>query len=117
MKASMAMFETVENRENAILQLEKECQALQSGLEMLNEIHLDALQNLLEERKAMLAELHTLYEWTFNFENGGWNSVYAYTKEMAKQIAVEKFPDYSITKDSFMLATPESLRVLLMQFN
>ena len=46
-----------------------------------------------DDAEANIQWLHENHEWLFNFESGGWNSVYAKTKEEAIEIAVAKYND------------------------
>lgn len=57
-------------------------------------------------------------EWVFNFTGGGWNSVFAYTKEEAIELAKAKYNDAhsQVDESSFRIPSKEEYDNLLRMF-
>lgn len=56
--------------------------------------------------------------WNFNFEGGGWNCVYAKTKDVAISRAKRKYGSGSpVDERTFRVATEEDTKLLLSLFN
>lgn len=55
-------------------------------------------------------------EWEFNFVGGGWNTVWARTREEAIQLAKEEYPKWEIAENSVHRSTPESMKANLSLF-
>jgi hypothetical protein len=59
----------------------------------------------------------TQVEWTFDFEEGGWNQVLATTAEEAFHQAVWDHPSLTPIRDSFRRASKEEVKSLLSLFH
>jgi len=58
-------------------------------------------------------------EYLFNFEGGGWNSEFAFTKKQAKSQAKNKYANDKkcvVNFNSFRVSTPEDYQNLLSLF-
>lgn len=58
-------------------------------------------------------------EWMYNFEGGGWNTEWAYTKEQAIAQAKERWgdsPNLQVNESSFYPSTPEGMKSALSLF-
>lgn len=58
-------------------------------------------------------------EWMYNFEGGGWNTEWAYTKEQAIAQAKERWsdsPKLVVNEQSFHPSTPEGMKSALSLF-
>ncbi len=61
----------------------------------------DIIKEYFDEVDRLYKIINTKREYTFNFTGGGWNSVYAYTIEEAKQLAVQEYGNSgSLTPDT-----------------
>ena len=55
-------------------------------------------------------------EWTYSFKEGGWNQEWAVTAEEAFHQAVSVHPSLTPDRDSFRMASPEEVKILLSLF-
>tara|TARA_Y100000389_G_C17358414_1_gene462360 strand:+ start:687 stop:1013 length:327 start_codon:yes stop_codon:yes gene_type:complete len=73
------------------------------------------------EKKRIRKELEFLQsekKWNFNFESGGWNQVFAKTRDVAIKRAIKKY-NCKISKvniESFRVATYEDTKMLMSMF-
>ena len=98
LNALINRYEPSTNMEEMLLEIVKE-----------NQTSIDRLEKSTSAR----------YEFLFNFESGGWNSEYAYTKEEAQQLANEKYCNSTSKPDmkTFRVSTPNDYQNLLSMFN
>jgi len=106
----MAIFNTSKERLNIICTLTEQ-------LGILNNITEDskALQSLKSELESRLDFASKKHQWLFNFQGGGWNSVSAYDKESAIELAKSEYSS-PVDPDSFRLSTPSDLASCLSLF-
>jgi hypothetical protein len=71
-----------------------------------------------KEAQAIQEQLTTKREYLYNFEGGGWNSEYAYTKELAIRQANERWQTTGMQADptTFRVSTPSDYQNLLSLF-
>lgn len=73
------------------------------------------------EKKRIRKELEFLQsekKWNFNFESGGWNQVFAKTRDVAIKRAIKQY-NCKISKvniESFRVATYEDTKMLMSMF-
>jgi hypothetical protein len=68
---------------------------------------------------AITAASKNKIEWMYNFEGGGWNTEWAYTKEQAIAQAKERWgdsPSLAVNESSFYPSTPEGMKSALSLF-
>lgn len=82
----------------------------------------DVLDQISENEKViqdLVKATDKRYEFLFNFESGGWNSEYAFTKEEAQAMAIEKYKDSNNCKvdlKSFRVSTTSDYKNLMSMF-
>ena len=80
-----------------------------------------AVEVVKTEKKRIRKELEFLQsekKWNFNFESGGWNQVFAKTRDVAIRRAIKKY-NCKISKvniESFRVATYEDTKMLMSMF-
>lgn len=116
----MNLLETVKSREEARAQVVIQLQALDNAISSVDDAYITTIANIRYEKFKVLEALDKRHEWVFNFEGGGWNTVYAHTKEEAiidaKYTYGERMGMAPDTK-SFTMATPELVNALMMNFD
>jgi hypothetical protein len=82
----------------------------------------EAISSVIEESRNEIAKIEKLLtekrEYLYNFKGGGWNSEYAYTKELAIKQANERWETTDMQADptSFRVSTPSDYQNLLSLF-
>ena len=80
----------------------------------MDDIHKECTQ----EAQAIKKQLETKREYLYNFKGGGWNSEFAYTKELAVRQANERWENTVMQADpnTFRVSTPSDYQNLLSLF-
>jgi|688.fasta_scaffold169419_4 hypothetical protein len=93
------------------------------GTSELSGIMVNELTTQIEENEQVIQDLikatDKRYEFLFNFIGGGWNSEYAFTKEEAQAMALEKYKDSNNCKvdlKTFRVSTSSDYENLLSMF-
>jgi hypothetical protein len=69
-----------------------------------------------EEVDEIATKLAKRREYIFNFESGGWNTVWAGYVEEAQYLAGIQYGDLKVNKASFRESTPEDMKNMLSMF-
>lgn len=86
--------------------------------ESLN-MQIESLKSIIAEKQKQYETLTSTKEWLFNFEGGGWNSVYAVTKEDAIAAALNEYsssPNLNPNVNTFRVSTESDYKALLSLF-
>jgi len=113
----MKVFETKKNLKLAETTLKNQIKDLKICTYDYN-FH-STLSPILEEKVNLLAYISGNKNWNFNFEDGGWNSNYAKTKEESYKMALEEYKDSEHcvpSKNTFRVATEMDTQSLLSLF-
>ena len=103
----------------AVEELLRQIDAIESKISYPNDDADMILKQIINEKQKALKYLQSNKEWNFNFEGGGWNFVYAVTREEAIQKACDKYSDSDgLNPDpkTFRVATEEDTKALLSLF-
>ena len=74
---------------------------------------------LMSQQEAIICHLEETKRWNFNFEGGGWNSVFAVDRETAIETALDEYassPNLNPKTSTFRVATESDDRALLSLF-
>ena len=114
----MQVFETKKNLKLAETTLKNQIKALKIAGK--SDIVIRAtLAPILGEKVNLLAYISGNKNWNFNFEDGGWNSNYAKTKEESYKMALKEYKNskYCVpSKNTFRVATEMDTKNLLSLF-
>jgi len=130
------MMESLKNRKafrKAKTVLTASVTALENASNIVHHTDMLPIQMMVDEKRAQLAYLLSNKQWNFNFEGGGWNSVYAPTEYEAIKKACAEYDDpavryhspengggaiqtMKVNKKSFRIATEADTANLLSMF-
>ncbi len=93
------------------------------GTSELSGIMVNELTTQISENEQVIQDLikatDKRYEFLFNFIGGGWNSEYAFTKEEAQAMAIEKYKDSNnciVDLKTFRVSTSSDYQNLMSMF-
>mgnify|MGYP003651639347 FL=1 len=114
----MKVFETKKSLKEAQFLLKNQIKALKLSGRGRKDIR-TTLSPILEEKVNLLSYVSGMKNWNFNFEDGGWNSNWAKTKEESYKMALKEYK-YSKncvpSKTTFRVATEMDTQNLLSLF-
>jgi len=110
-------IETKAGLKNETALLKRQIKALKSVVK--KGIGYEDIKLIVEEKKAKLAYITSVKNWNFNFEEGGWNSNCAKTKEESIKMARKEYKtsEHCIPNETtFRVATEKDTAMLLSLF-